>query len=163
MPVDNDIKDDPELAIHDLHEHEKKAFSKAVWAEFALLALIFAICYPESSIMRAPDGSLTSPQSPVMQGLVPILFLVFSTPGLVYGIASGSFKSTTDVIKAMENVMRMLLSFIVFCFFAAQFLYVFGQSNIGALLAISGAEFLRDSGYAIWYYPLWYYFAHRYA
>ncbi len=146
MPVDNDIKDDPELAIHDLHEHEKKAFSKAVWAEFALLALIFAICYPESSIMRAPDGSLTSPQSPVMQGLVPILFLVFSTPGLVYGIASGSFKSTTDVIKAMENVMRMLLSFIVFCFFAAQFLYVFGQSNIGALLAISGAEFLRDLG-----------------
>ena len=39
---------------------------------------------------------------------MPILFLVFSTPGLVYGIASGSFKSTTDVIKAMECMPGLL-------------------------------------------------------
>ena len=34
----------------------------------------------------------------------------------------------------------------MFAFFAAQFLYVFGKSNIGTLLAISGAQFLKDMG-----------------
>lgn len=46
----------------------------------------------------------------------------------------------------MEEVMKMLLGFMVFAFFAAQFLYVFGKSGIGTLFAISGAEFLKDLG-----------------
>jgi len=96
--------------------------------------------------MRAPDGSLTSPKAPVMQGLVPLLFIFFSTPGIVYGYAIGSFKNANDVIHSMEHIMKMLLSFIVFCFFAGQFLYVFGHSNIGSLLAISGAEMLKSLG-----------------
>ena len=146
MPIDKEVANDPELKLKDISAFENKAFYKAVFGELFFLLILFLICLPDTSVMRAPNGSLTSPQSPIMMGLVPILFMVFSLPGLIYGIASKSFKSATDVIKSMENVMHMLLSFIVFCFFAAQFLYVFGKSNIGALLAISGAEFLRDLG-----------------
>ena len=146
MPLDPELKDDPELTLKPISEKENKAFIKATAAALLFFGVYVLLCLPENSILRAPDGSLTSPKSPVMQGLVPFLFLFFSIPGVVYGISSGSFKSSTDVIKAMENIMHMLLSFMVFCFFAAQFLYVFGKSNIGALLAISGAEFLRDLG-----------------
>lgn len=78
--------------------------------------------------------------------VVPLLFIFFSVPGLVYGYVAGTFKKSRDVIASMENIMKMLLSFIVFCFFAGQFLYVFGASNIGSLLAISGAEFLKNLG-----------------
>ncbi|MEF1218271.1 AbgT family transporter, partial [Photobacterium damselae] len=35
------------------------------------------------------------------------------------------------------------ISFIVFAFFCAQFLYCFGKSNIGSLIALSGAEALK--------------------
>lgn len=81
-----------------------------------------------------------------MQAIVPLIFIFFSLPGIVYGYAAGTFKSSSDVIKSMEEVMKMLLGFMVFAFFAAQFLYVFGKSGIGTLLAISGAEFLKDLG-----------------
>ena len=111
-----------------------------------MLLGLFALCYPDNSVLRAPDGTLTSPKSPVMQALVPILFIYFSIPGLVYGFAVGKFKCANDVIHAMENLTKMLLSFIVFCFFAGQFLYVFNVSGIGSLLAISGAEFLKELG-----------------
>ena len=79
-------------------------------------------------MLRAPDGSLTSPKAPVMQAIVPLIFIFFSLPGIVYGYAAGTFKSSSDVIKSMEEVMKMLLGFMVFAFFAAQFLYVFGKS-----------------------------------
>jgi aminobenzoyl-glutamate transport protein len=81
-----------------------------------------------------------------MQGIVPLLFIFFAVPGIVYGYVAGSFKSANDVIASMEKIMKMLLGFMVFAFFAAQFLYVFGKSNIGTLLAISGAEFLKNLG-----------------
>ena len=44
----------------------------------------------------------------------------------------------------MENIVRSLISFLVFAFFCSQFLYVFGRSNIGTLIAVSGAEFLKS-------------------
>lgn len=146
MPLDPELKDDPELSITPVTPEENKAFIKATIAALVFCGIYALICIPEDSILRAPNGSLTSPQAPVMQGFVPFLFLLFSIPGVVYGISSKTFKTTSDVIKSMENIMTMLLSFMVFCFFAAQFLYVFGKSNIGSLLAISGAEFLRDLG-----------------
>lgn len=144
MPLDTGLENDPELQLHQISEQENKAFKKASWATILFLALLFGACIPENSILRAPDGSLTSSQAPVMQAIVPILFIFFSIPGLVYGYAVGVFQKTSDVVKAMEQVLHMLQSFIAFAFFAAQFLYVFGKSNIGALIAIAGAEFLRD-------------------
>ncbi|MGN1280426.1 MAG: AbgT family transporter [Succinivibrio sp.] len=146
MPLDNNLTVEKSVFDKDVSKEENRAYYFAVLSIVALLGLLFLLCYPDNSILRAPDGSLTSPKAPVMQGLVPLLFIFFSTPGLVYGFLSGSFKNSKEVIGAMENIMKMLLSFIVFCFFAGQFLYVFGNSNIGSLLAISGAQFLKDMG-----------------
>ena len=146
MPLDKGLDKDPDLQLTPISDRENRAYRKACWVLFGLAAILFALCFPENSIMRAPDGSLTSPKAPVMQAIVPLLFMFFSIPGMVYGYAAGTFKSSTDVIRSMEEIMKMLLGFIVFAFFAAQFLYVFGKSNIGTLLAISGAEFLKDLG-----------------
>ena len=54
------------------------------------------------------------------------------------------FKSPKDVTTAMEDITKTLVQLIVFYFFAAQFLYAFGASNMGALIAIAGAEFLKS-------------------
>ncbi|MCR5537075.1 MAG: AbgT family transporter [Succinivibrio sp.] len=146
MPLDEGVKNDETLKLTSTTAEENRAYYKAIFTVLAMLALLFALCYPDNSLLRAPDGSLTSPKAPVMQGLVPLLFIFFSTPGIVYGFAAGTFCKANDVIHSMEKIMHMLLSFIVFCFFAGQFLYVFGHSNIGSLLAISGAEFLKNLG-----------------
>lgn len=146
MPLDQGLKDQKDLALSSVSAKENRAYWLAIGSVIAMLALLFALCWPDSSLLRAPDGSLTSPKAPVMQGLVPLLFIFFSVPGIVYGFAAGTFKNANDVIHSMEHIMNMLISFIVFCFFAGQFLYVFGHSNIGSLLAVSGAEFLKNLG-----------------
>lgn len=44
----------------------------------------------------------------------------------------------------MEEITKTLIQLIVFYFFAAQFMYAFAASNIGALIAVAGAEFLKS-------------------
>lgn len=127
----------------ELNAKEKRAFSWANWTLFALSVLLIAMMVPEESMFRSLDGSLTSPTAPAMKTIVPLLLLFFTIPGLVYGFLSGNFKTSKDVTKSMENITGSLISFIVFAFFCAQFLYCFGKSNIGSLIALSGAEGLK--------------------
>ena len=44
----------------------------------------------------------------------------------------------------MADSIKNLASFLTFAFFCSQFLYMFGTSNIGTLMAVSGAEFLKS-------------------
>jgi len=140
-PVDSDVKKEPLAQMHT--EAENKAFRMASFCLIGFAVMVFLLAFPNDSVLRAPDGTLTSPKSPLMQSIVPLLLVVFSLPGLIYGYKTGTFKSANDVTAAMEKVVTTLTGFIVFAFFSAQFLYAFKTSNIGTLVAVSGAEFLR--------------------
>src|SRR5690606_17254001 len=48
--------------------------------------------------------------------------------------------------QGMSKAMGGMGYYIVMAFFAAQFIYAFGQSNLGALLAIKGANLLQALG-----------------
>lgn len=147
MPIDQKINtNDSEFDLSKTTPKQSRSFRIAVLVLALMLVILGVLCYPENSMLRAPDGSLTSPKASVMQAIVPLIFIYFSVPGLVYGFLSGSFKTSRDVIASMEGIMKMLISFVVFCFFAGQFLFVFGHSGVGTLLAISGAEFLKGLG-----------------
>ena len=140
IPIDveqiNDTNEQPTV-------NELKAFRIANYALLGLVICLIALMVPDNSLFRAPDGSLTSPQAPAMQTIVPMLLIFFALPGLVYGFISKKFTSTKDVTKSMESITASLISFIVFAFFCAQFLYCFSTSNIGSLIALSGAETLK--------------------
>lgn len=143
MPIDNDINP-KDIEISPPTALDLKAFR---WASgvFLLLTLgLILLAYPSDSILRAPDGSLTSPKSPIMQMIVPLLLIFFAVPSLVHGIIAKSFRDTRSVTKAMEKITYTLVPFIVFSFFCAQFLYSFNRSGIGTLIALSGAEFLKS-------------------
>lgn len=116
------------------------------WATFTLLGgliALFAILYPESSPMRDSQGSLTTFAAPVMRSIVPIIFLLFLLPGIVYGYLSGTYKSTKDMIDSMTKAMQGMSYYIVMAFFCALFIDAFGKSNLGVLLAVNGANFLK--------------------
>lgn len=83
--------------------------------------------------------------APLMQSIVPIIFIGFLIPGIAYGIAAGSIQTHRDVIAGMTKAMSGMGYYIVMAFFCAQFIYAFGQSNLGALLALKGANALRDA------------------
>lgn len=140
-PVDDDIEDEPKM--DDLEKKEKTAFWVSSLAMVLGLVGLFFWSLPEDSAMRAPDGEIASFQAPLMRSIVPIIFLIFLLPGVIYGLMTKTFENSGDIIKSMTKAMTGMSYYIVMAFFCALFIDAFGQSNIGALLALKGANFLK--------------------
>jgi aminobenzoyl-glutamate transport protein len=118
------------------------------------LALLVLSTLPASSPWRAPAESVPAggnallvSAAPLMQSIVPIIFVFFLVPGVVYGYLAGSVKTHRDVVSGMTKAMSGMGYYVVMAFFCAQFIYAFGQSNIGALMAIKGANWLKLMGF----------------
>ena len=73
---------------------------------------------------------------------VPLLFLLFFIPGVVYGITAGSIKNDRDIAGIMGKTFADLGPYIVLAFFAAQFIEIFRYSGLGVMLAITGGQWL---------------------
>ena len=139
--IDGDAEDLPEM--HDLADNERKGLRWALIAMVIGIVVLVATALPEGSAWRAADGNLTSSTAPMMRAIVSLIFLLFLVPGVVFGIVSGSMKSSKDMIEGMTHSMHGMAYYLVIMFFIAQFVYAFGQSNLGVLLALKGAEFLK--------------------
>ncbi|MCC5924941.1 MAG: AbgT family transporter [Bacteroidetes bacterium] len=122
---------------------ESRAFWYATLAMVGFLGLLFVWAFPSDSPLRDPDGNLTTFAAPLMRSIVPIIFLVTVVPGVVYGYLSGTFTSSKDLIQTMSKAMQSMGYYIVMAFFCALFIDAFGQSNIGILIALKGANFLE--------------------
>ena len=129
-PLDADI-DVGEDANTEITPKENRAFYIASAVLFVMAIGLVVALLPEDSIWRDKNGVIASFKAPVMQSIVSLLFVFTGTVGLVYGILVGKFKSPKDVTNAMENITKTLVQLIVFYFFAAQFLWAFGASNMG--------------------------------
>ena len=143
MPIDEGVKPE-DTSISSITKEENRAFKIAFSVLILMFVLLIVLLVPKNSLLRSPNGNLTTPDAPVMQAIVPILFLFLVIPGYIYGKLTNKFKTTKDFSLAMAGSVKNLASFLTFSFFCAQFLYVFGNSNVGTLIAISGAEFLKS-------------------
>ena len=119
-----------------------------------MVALV-VVCWPADSPLRFvegpdADGSLTNVLAPLMQSIVPLIFLFFLVPGVVFGYVSGKFKSHRDVIQGMSKTMSTMGYYLVMAFFASLFIYAFNKSNLGALLAVEGANLLKAMDLPSW-------------
>lgn len=79
-----------------------------------------------------------------VEATVPLLFLCFFIPGLVYGISSRSIRSDRDLAGMLYKTIAGLSSYIVLAFFAAQFVESFRYSGLGEMLAVSGGGLLAQ-------------------
>jgi aminobenzoyl-glutamate transport protein len=140
-PVDGDPADLPKSSAPSPRENRALVWSAA--SLISLIALVAAFALPESSPMRSPGGTLTGTGSPLMRSIVPLMLLLTAVPGLVYGYASGVFTHHKQVVKAMSRTMSSMGYYMVMVFFASQFIRAFGESNLGALLALKGGFALK--------------------
>jgi aminobenzoyl-glutamate transport protein len=145
--VDADLADLP--TQEPLAPHERRGlWWGGLAGALAVVALLLTVL-PADTPWAAPPGddgrrALLVSAAPLMQSIVPIIFVTFLIPGVVYGMASGSVKTHRDVVAGMAKSMSGMGYYIVMAFFCAQFIFAFGQSNLGALLAIKGANALRE-------------------
>ncbi len=110
------------------------------------LLVLFLWAWPAASPLRSDAGELTAFSAPLMQMLVPLIFVFFLIPGVVHGYVAGTVKTHRDIVDGMSDAMRTMAYYLVMAFFAAQFIAAFSSSNVGLLIALKGANFLRDLG-----------------
>jgi aminobenzoyl-glutamate transport protein len=125
---------------------ERRGLAAGLAAMVLGLVLLFAVSAPADSPMRAPDGQLTSFAAPIMRSIVPLIFLLFLLPAIVYGYVAGTVHSHRDIVAGMTKAMAAMGYYIVMAFFAALFTDAFGRSNLGALVALKGATLLQALG-----------------
>lgn len=127
-------------------DNEKIALKYALISLVIYLVFIFLLTVGTNAFLRDSQGSLISTKAPMMAGLIPIITLAFLIPGLVYGIFSNSIKSDKDAVGMVSKSIGEMGGYIFFVFVAAQFLFMFGKSNLGIILAIKGADKLSNLG-----------------
>lgn len=143
IEIDSDADDLPKM--ESVSEKESRAFWIASIFVFLTLVLLVIWAWPADSVLRDPaTGELTTFQAPLMRMIVPLIFLIAVVPGVIYGYMSGTFKSSKDMISTMTKAMNSMAYYIVMAFFCALFIDAFTSSNIGALIALKGANFLES-------------------
>jgi len=141
LTLDGELDDLP--TMDPLTTKERVALRAAVTAMLIGLLILIITSIPKGSAWRDMGGSLTSGSAPLMQSIVPLIFLGFLVPGIVYGYSAGTISSAKDIIEGMVKAMGTMTYYLVIMFFIAQFIYSFGESNLGILLAVQGATILK--------------------
>ncbi len=80
------------------------------------------------------------------EGFMLSILLLFFIPGYVFGKTTGKIKDSKDVVRCMTLGMQGMGSYLVLAFFASQFIAYFSKTNIGIIISVSGANFLKSIG-----------------
>lgn len=126
-----------------LSKLEKKGLLMVALTFLAIVIITLVGIIPEDGFFRGSDGGLLT--SPLIKGVVAMLFIVAGGLGIAYGFTTGTFKNDSDVMKGMALSMKTLSTYLVLVFFAAQFVAYFKWSNLGIILAVKGASFLMST------------------
>jgi aminobenzoyl-glutamate transport protein len=141
VEVDGDLAEAP--ALETLAPPERRGLRAGLAAMAVGIAALVITALPGGSAWRAPDGELAVSAAPLMQSIVPLIFLLFLLPGVVYGYVAGTVKTHRDIVAGLTQAMSGMGYYVVMAFFASLFIAEFGRSNLGALLALQGASWLQ--------------------
>ena len=131
--------------LKELSAREKRGLWCALAAALAFVAVILWGLVPSGGFLRDPQTDSVL-RSPFLTGVVAIIFFGGVIVGLAYGIAAGTIRNDSDVMKSMEKAMSTMALYLVLAFFASQFVAFFNWTHLGVITAVKGAEFLRATG-----------------
>ncbi|MCY6383235.1 AbgT family transporter [Hoeflea prorocentri] len=137
------VADTDEPISGPLTDDERKGL---IWGALTILAVIavwvFLTIGPGTPLIdhdARPEARMT----PFYQSLVAGFFFLFLLSGWVYGHITGVIANHRDLVRLMKESMSEMGYYLVLAFAAAHFVVMFVWSNLGLILAIDGAEFLR--------------------
>lgn len=146
-----------ELAQYDFDEDaanlspvQKKGLKVAGIAFLIYLAVVLLLSLPifgETAILAGSDGTITASDAPFTKGIVFTVTLALMIPGIAYGVAIGKYKNDKDVWADISQGFSEMGNYIFMCFFISIFTNFFSVSNLGTVLAITGANGLQSIGF----------------
>ena len=129
----------------DATDIEKKGLRNAGIFSVLYISFILIGTIPKNGFLRGADGTVLN--GPFISGLVGFLIVYFILVGVVYGKTVGVFKIASDIPKVMADSLNSLTSYIVLVFVIAQFIQIFNYTNLGTVIAVTAANFLKSAGF----------------
>ncbi|MGW0585069.1 AbgT family transporter, partial [Streptomyces sp. NPDC002920] len=123
---------------------QRRALLRTALVVLVYLAGVLALWLPEGAPLRGEGGAFVP--SPLLSGIVPVLFGAFLLAGLTYGFGVKQLTSAEDVTNAVTESVRTMSGYLVMMFVAAQVIALFTWSNVGVLLAVKGAALFDSLG-----------------
>lgn len=137
--------------LQNLSDKEKKALKVTNLTVIAMLVgIVVVVMMPNSPLrnidIEATDGFMASiiNNSPLMNGFVLLIAIIFFVAAVVYGKVSGQFKNEKDIGNELGKSMASMGSYIALSFVMAQFVNYFSYTNLGTILAVNGANLLES-------------------
>lgn len=125
-----------------LSRKERRAMLSAIMAGLFYSAIILWATFSSWGILRGVNGGLA--RSPFMIGILFLLSFGIGLMGMVYGFASGRYRTDGDVIEGLTHPMKLLGGYFVIAFFASQMFACFEYSRLDKCIAIMGADMLSS-------------------
>lgn len=125
-----------------LSRRERRAVILSLVIGAVYLALILWATFSSWGLLRGVNGGLV--RSPFIIGILFLFSLGAGIMGMVYGFASGRYRTDTDVVEGLTQPMKLLAVYFVIAFFAAQMFACFEYSGLDKCLAIMGADLLSS-------------------
>ena len=126
---------------------ERRGLRAAGLALALTVAFFLVLVLPRWAPLRGSGATILEQLKPFFDSIIILIMLLFFIPGLTFGIASGKIRSDRDVTKMTGDTLATMGTYIVLAFTAAQFIAFFAWSNLGGIVAISGARFLKGMGF----------------
>ena len=126
------------LADQQVRPEERRALRNALGAVVLLLGIFFTAANLEGWALQGQGAHFAR----WVEVIVPLLFLLFTVPSLVYGFSIGALKDDKGVAKMMIEAIAAMAPIIVLAFFAAQFIEVFKHSGRDRMAALAGGQAL---------------------
>ena len=134
--------DDEELVVEE--SLEKRGLVYSFIATFIILIPIVLMLIPTSSngfLGLLLDKSQTtyskmlfSSDALLMTNMVGIISFIFAAQGFIYGVVTGSIKKIRDLVNFATNYLKTIGGMFVLVFFAAQFIAIVNESNLGMVV-----------------------------
>jgi aminobenzoyl-glutamate transport protein len=123
---------------------ERKGLIRAGIAALMVVALFVALtCLPGFTPLIDESTSGPARLTPFYRALIAGFAILFVATGWAYGAAAGTVKDHRAIVSMMAEGMRSMAPFLVIAFFAAHFIAMFAWSNLGPVMAINGAAWLK--------------------
>lgn len=137
-----------------LSHAEKRGIMLAVLATLVLLGLFFASIFIPGWPLHGtgPSGPRADGTTPTVArwsvAIVPLMFLLFLIPGILYGWSTRAIKDglcgEKDIMKMMGQSIGEVAPMIVLAFFAGQFIDFLRYSRLDQMTAMTGGKALAS-------------------
>ena len=122
----------------DLHlsRKEGRALSGALWVGLVYLIVILWATFSPWGILRGISGGLL--RSPFIAGALFLFSLGFGLMGMIYGFASGKYRTDADVVEGFSHPVKLLGIYMVIAFGASQMFACLEYSQLDKYISLVG-------------------------